>query len=116
MIYCQAFWIKSQDNVISLCACSMAYFIVPSSSLNLGRIILIQVKSSKINTVSAATIIRLLTGVGPAGMKQLKMCTTHEYVVRDYCSQLYQQFIICKEAYIYYEVLALCMYDQMVAN
>ena len=43
-------------------------------------------ESSKINTVSAATMIRLLIGVGPAGKKQLKMWTTHEYVVRDYCS------------------------------
>ena len=77
MIYFQSYWTKSKDNVTSLCACSIAYLIVPSSSLNLGRIILIEVESSKINTVSAAIMIRLLTGVGPAGKKQLKMWTTH---------------------------------------
>ena len=58
------------DYITLLCAWSVTYLINPSSLLNLGRIILTEVESSKINTVPAAIIIRLLTGVGPAEMQQ----------------------------------------------
>ena len=47
------------------CVYFVTHLILPFSSLNLGRTILIDVDSSKIYNVSMA-MIKLLTGLGPA--------------------------------------------------
>ena len=56
------FQVSDADPVSTLC---VTHAILPFSSLNLGRTILIDVDSSKIYNVSMA-MIKLLTGSGPA--------------------------------------------------